>query len=156
MTSRLLIWLLCAGALVLACGPHARHNESSASTTDARPATPVPDDRALATSANVKVEHGVAFSLHVTNLADHAVELDFPSGQTHDFVVIDSLGREVWRWSDGRLFTQAFQNRLLDTKETATYEEHWDGRGRRGHFTAIALLKSSNHPVEERVSFTLP
>lgn len=160
MTSRLLIWLLCAGALALACGPHARHNESAASTTDARPDRPpaaaASDPRVLATSANVAVNKGVAFTLHVTNVADHAVELDFPSGQTHDFVVIDSLGREVWRWSDGRLFTQAFQNKFLDSKETATYAERWDGRGRRGRFTAIALLKSSNHPVEERISFTLP
>lgn len=159
MSSRLVIWLLCAGALALACGPHARHNESAASTTDAKPAeprAPASDEHPLATSANVAVKNGVALSIHVTNLSDHAVELDFPSGQTHDFVVVDSLGREVWRWSDGRMFTQALQNKLLDSRETVTYAEHWDGRGRTGRFTAIALLKSSNHPVEERVSFTLP
>lgn len=160
MTSRLLIWLLCAGALVLACGPHARHNETAASTPDARPDRPAlkphAGDSALSTSASVSVDDGVAFTLHVTNIAGHAVELRFPSGQTHDFVVVDSLGREVWRWSDGRMFTQALRNKLLDDQETVTYAERWDGRGRKGHFTAIALLKSSNHPIEERVAFTLP
>jgi hypothetical protein len=159
MTSRLVIWFLCAGALAVACGPHARHNESAASTTDARP-TPArtgPDDgRVLAASANVAVHDGVQFTLHVTNLSDHAIELNFPSGQTHDFVVVDSVGREVWRWSDGRMFTQALQNKLLDSKETVTYEERWPGKGRKGHFTAVALLKSSNHPVEERIAFTMP
>lgn len=158
MSSRPVIWLLCAGALALACGPHS-HNESAASTTDARPEQAAPTQDAtggLASSANVRVNHGIDFALHVSNLEDHAVELDFPSGQTHDFVVVDSLGREVWRWSNGRMFTQTFQNKLLGSRETVTYQEHWDGKRRRGRFTAVALLKSSNHPVEERVTFTLP
>ena len=80
ITSRLIIWLLCAGALVLACGPHAHHNESSASAADApppaRPEAPPADGQVLATSANVAVGESVALSLHVTNLADHSVELD--------------------------------------------------------------------------------
>ena len=161
ITSRLLIWLLCAGALILACGPRAHHNESVASTTtDAPPPAPRPStaagDRVLATSANVSVNDGVSLSLHVTNVADHSLELDFPNGQTHDFVVFDSAGREVWRWSTGRMFTQALQNKLLSSSETVTYEEKWKAHGRRGTFTAVAILRSSNYPVEEKVAFTLP
>jgi hypothetical protein len=160
MTSRPLIWLLCAGALVLVVGPYAHRNESSASTNDARPARKAEDPsaggKALATSANVSVSNGVAFTLHVTNVTDHSVELTFPSGQAYDFIVVDSVGRELWRWSQGRMFTQALKNRFLDSKETVTYQEQWDGAGRSGHFTAIALLKSSNYPVEQRVEFSLP
>ena len=62
----------------------------------------------------------MSLSLHVTNVADHSLELDFPNGQTHDFVVFDSAGREVWRWSTGRMFTQALQNKLLSSSETVT------------------------------------
>ena len=157
MSSRFVIWLLCAGAVAIACSPHARHNESAAGTTSEPPASPAPADaRLLAASANVRVNDGVHLTLHVTNVSDHSVELDFPTGQTHDFVVVDSLGREVWRWSDGRMFTQALRNTFLGANETATYATRWGGKGRRGRFTAVALLKSSNHPVEERVPFTLP
>lgn len=156
MSSRFLIWILCAGALVLACGPHVRHNESAASTTDAPPQAPRRDGRVLATSANVSVKNGVTFTLHVTNLTDGALELTFPNGQTHDFVVLDTLGREVWRWSRDRMFTQALQNKMLGAKQTTSYEERWDAAGRVGKFTAVAMLKSSNHPVEERVEFSLP
>jgi hypothetical protein len=161
MSSRILIWILCAGALVLACGPHVRHNESAASTTDAPP-QPSPseasprDGRTLATSANVSVKDGITLTLHVTNLAEHALELTFPNGQTHDFVVLDSAGREAWRWSSDRMFTQALQNRMLGAKQTMSYEERWDAGGRTGKFTAVATLRSSNHPVEERVEFSLP
>jgi len=160
ITSRLIIWLLCAGALVLACGPHARHNESAASAADAPPApkpkAPPADGQVLATSANVSVSESVALSLHVTNLADHSVELDFPNGQTHDFVVLDSSGHELWRWSKGRMFTQALQNKLLGSTETVTYEEQWNPHGLHGDFTLVAILRSSNFPKEGKVGFRVP
>jgi hypothetical protein len=160
ITSRLILWLLCAGALVLACGPHTHHNESAANAADAppapKPAVPAVDGQILATSANVSVSRGVALSLHVTNVADHSVEIDFPNGQTHDFVVLDSAGHELWRWSNGRMFTQAVQNKLLGSTETVTYEEQWKPQGLHGDFTLVAILRSSNFPKEERVGFRVP
>ncbi|HEX5436033.1 MAG TPA: BsuPI-related putative proteinase inhibitor [Gemmatimonadaceae bacterium] len=158
MTSRLLIWLLSAGAITLALGPLAHYGESAASaivveTPHHHSSAPRP---VLATSLQLAVSHGVAFTLHVTNTSDSHVEINFPDGQTHDFVVLDSTGHQVWRWSNGHLFTQTLQNKLLNAKESVTYEEHWQPAGRHGRFTAVAILKSSNHPVEERVQFVLP
>lgn len=83
------------------------------------------------------------------------VELRFPSGKTHDFYVQDVSGREVWRWSSSRMFTQGIQNKLVKSKETATYTEGWDARDYHGRFTAVAVLPSVNHPIEERVEFEL-
>ena len=68
---------------------------------------------------DVKFERdGMRFALRVTNETKKHVELSFPSGQTHEFVVVDSVGREVWRWSSTRLFTQAVQNKLLGSGES--------------------------------------
>ncbi len=85
-----------------------------------------------------------------------SVEIDFPNGQTHDFVVLDSSGHELWRWSNGRMFTQALQNKLLGSTETVTYEEQWNPHGLHGDFTLVAILRSSNFPKEERVGFRVP
>ena len=160
MTSRVVIWLLSAGAIGLALGPLAHHGESAASTiADAPPARPRANAGAhpeIATTLELTVKKDVSFTLHVTNTSDSHVEIDFPNGQTHDFIVFDSLGREVWRWSNGRMFTQTVRNKLLAGKETVTYEEHWMPGNRHGQYTAVARLESSNHPVEERVQFTLP
>jgi hypothetical protein len=98
----------------------------------------------------------VKFALQVTNLAPHSVELNFPNGQTHEFVVLDTLGREVWRSSTGKMFTQALQNRNVDENETLSFREEWEPRGYHGRYTALAKLRSSNHPVEERIDFVLP
>lgn len=123
-----------------------------------RKTKPKPEDLArqpLASSLDVAVgkARDVRFALHVTNRADKSIELMFPSGQTHDFVVTDESGREVWRFGDGRMFTQALQSKLLGGEETTTYEETWQPGTRTGHFTVVATLHSSSHAVEQVAQF---
>ncbi len=110
----------------------------------------------LATSLDVSVRDGVTLALHVTNTAASRIELRFSSGQTYDFSVLDAAGREVWRWSADRMFTQALQIKSHDAAETLTVQERWDSEGRTGRFTAVGTLRSSNYPVEQRVEFSLP
>jgi hypothetical protein len=152
MRSRLLALLLCAGALVLACGPRAHSNETSVTASH----TSDSSGKVLATSLNVSVERGVQFAFHVTNNSEKGIELRFPSSQTHDFVVLDSVGREVWRWAGERMFTSAMQTRMLGARETMKVEEDWDPAGKKGKFTVVAKLTSGNHPLEERAEFALP
>jgi hypothetical protein len=163
--SRISIALLCAGAFAFACGP--RSHSEAASTAALTTAAPVVLQGGLARSSHVsaklasnlevKIEDdGVKFALRVTNESKKHIELTFPNGQTHDFVVIDSLGREMWRWGAARLFTQSVQNKLLGGGETLSVNEKWERPARHGKYTAIATLHSSNFPVEERVEFVLP
>ena len=84
------------------------------------------------------------------------LELRFPDGQTHDFVVKDFAGKEVWRWSTGRMFTSAMRSETLKGKEDTIYAESWSSKGQHGSFTAVAILKSNNFPVETSVQFVLP
>lgn len=149
MPTRFIPLVVLSAALAFACGPRARSNEATAHAKGT-PGHPV------VSSLDVRVDGGVSFALHVTNQASKSLELTFPDGQTHDIVVIDGVGREVWRWSQGRLFTQALQNRVIAHSETVSYEGEWSPRDTHGTFTAVASLRSENHPVEQRVQFTLP
>jgi len=97
----------------------------------------------------------VGFAIEVTNDSPKRVELSFPDGRTHDFVVLDTAGREVWRWSEGRMFTQAMQNRLLDAHDSAVYRERW-APPTPGRYTLVAQLRSENYPLQQRVEFALP
>jgi len=109
----------------------------------------------IAASLDVKVGDEVKFSFHVTNSSAKRVELRFPSGQTHDLVVLDVQGREVWRWSQGRLFTQSMQNKVLAASDTLTFTETWHP-GNPGTYTVVASLLSQNYPTEQRAEFSLP
>jgi hypothetical protein len=94
----------------------------------------------------------VRFNLSVANTSPKNVEVNFASGQSYDFVVVDSVGREVWRWSTDRIFTQSVRNKLLGKGEAIEASEKWSP-AKPGKFTAIAQLTSSNYPVEKKVVF---
>lgn len=110
---------------------------------------------AVASALDVRVADGVHFALHVMNEGDRKVELNFPSGMTHDIAVLDEHGRQVWRWSDGRLFTAAYQNKVLRSDDTLSFSESWSAPAP-GRYTAVARLVSQNYPMEQRVSFAIP
>lgn len=164
--------LLAAAAIVYACAPRSNASETTVATVAASPnRDSAPTTRAgrkaladsiakepLAASLDVSVSGAteVRFALHVTNRADKHVELMFPSGQTHEFIVQDATGKEVWRWSEGRMFTQALQSKLLSGSETATYQEAWKPAARAGRYTVVASLNSTNHQVRQVAEFTLP
>ena len=112
-------------------------------------------DVAVARTKDARVGE-VRFQLHVTNRADKNVELMFPSGQTHEFAVTDETGHEVWRWSEGRMFTQALQSKLLAGAGTATYTETWQPGTRTGRFTVVATLRSTSHTVLQTAEFVIP
>jgi hypothetical protein len=177
MNTRLIISLLCAGALAFACGPRSRSRApvalaSALPTTESTPVAPAPAihirrrDAAtpkaqvkLASKLDVAVApNEVRFALVVTNIGDKHAELNFPSGQSYDFVVVDSVGREVWRWARGRMFTQSVQNQQLGVRDAMRVSEKWTpakAKAKPGRYTAIAMLNSTNYPVEERVDFVL-
>jgi hypothetical protein len=168
MNTRLIISLLCAGALAFACGPRS-HSEAPAAIVSATPAqSAAPIERTSRASrvskppAQVKLDsrlkvdvakQQVRFALDVRNVSKKHAELDFPSGQSYDFVVVDSTGREVWHWSSSRMFTSAMQNKQLDAGQTMEVSEAWQPPAAAGRYVAIATLKSSNYPVEQRAEF---
>lgn len=153
MYSRLIAPLLCASALVFACGPLSRSGE----VTPAEPAVTDTSSEELTASLDVGVGSEVEFALRVTNATGKRLELSFPDGKTHDVAVLDAEGREVWRWSRERMFTSVVQTKLLGAGETTSYSERWSPPdGASGSYTVVASLNSSNVPLELRHGFTLP
>ena len=163
-----LIPLLCLGAVAFACGPRA-HSEASLATmslAEAVRSTPKPQKAKpkrqdsgvtkIAPSFAVQVDGStLRFTLEVTNVGRKNVELTFPDGQTHDFAVLDGAGREVYRWSADRMFTQSVQNRTIEGGETLHIAEHATPTLPPGSYVAVATLRSTNFPEQERVAFEL-
>jgi hypothetical protein len=148
MLSRIIVPLLAAAVLMFACGPR-----TPSPVAGVRP--PVGGQKGVTSHVMVDTARGVVrFAIEVANDSRKRVELNFPDGRTHDFVVLNEAGREVWRWSAGRLFTQAMQNRLLDVNDSVVYDERWSPPSP-GHYTLVASLRSENYPVQQRVEFAL-
>ena len=169
MDRRLAFPLVVAAGLVYACGPHPRATSArtadAAAPTAAGGAQAVPARRAAhraapdtsAIGATLRVEHAgpeVRFALTLVNGADHRVEIRFPDGRTREFTVYDEIGREVWRWSAGRLFTQMIQNRLLGAGDSTTIAERWTPSAP-GRYRVVAVLRSSDHPLTRSAEFVV-
>lgn len=175
MSSRILIPFLCVAAVIFACGPRtnneaatlagdsvelahsqrlvlAQLGEAQSARSNAR------DSSGLAAELYVRTTGTeITFALHVVNDTKKGVELTFPTGQTHDFTVVDSIGREMWRWSRGRMFTQALRNKFLDRGESLELVESMktDKPLPAGRYVARAQLTSQNYPITREAQFTV-
>ena len=68
--------------------------------------------------------------LTITNTGG-PVDVMFTSGQLYDFW-IEKGDQVLWKWSEGRMFTQAIIKRTLKSGEVVTYTDRWDGKDRDG------------------------
>jgi hypothetical protein len=171
MNLRLPVSVVFVGTLAYACGPSTRSDVSAERATIApqgvalasmgggmRPTNTV-EKRLKSTSETLAMRFEVVsegadvrFQLHVVNTSPRNVEVNFPSGQAYDFIVVDSVGREVWRWAEGRAFTQSVQNKLLGKGKSIDVTERWSP-AKSGRFTAIAVLNRSRDPIEQKLAF---
>jgi len=157
LDNRLILPLLCAASVAFAAAPSFSHDEKSIATAkryDAEMSVPIVTTFDITRPKDDADK--LRFTLNVRNNTSKMLELRFPDGQTHDFVVKDFAGKEVWRWSKGRMFTSAMRSETLKGKEDTIYAESWSSKGQHGSFTAVATLRSNNFPVETSVQFVLP
>lgn len=95
----------------------------------------------------------VSFEFTVVNGGTDPVELTFRSGKIADIAVYAD-GGPVWRWSDGRMFTQALRTDSLAPGESFTHAAEWVDP-EPGEYTAEATLEATNHELPTRRAFVV-
>lgn len=171
MDRRILIPVLAAAGVVFAFGPlphfgsglpvhparlgHAAVPARATTHHAHRPAGAPEVDGTLAVAPHADAAGTeVRFAFAVVNASDKRLEVDFPDGRTRDFAVYDSAGRELWRASRGRLYTQLVQNTLLSAGDSVVYKAEWRAPAP-GRYAVVAELRSTNHPVVRRGDFVV-
>ena len=156
MDNRIILPLLCAASAVAFAAAPSSHNEKPVAVKHTATEMAAPIVTTFDITRPKEDADKLKFTLSVRNNTTKMLELRFPDGQTHDFVVKDFAGKEVWRWSQGRMFTSAMRSETLKGKGETAFEESWNTNGQHGSFTAVAILRSNNFPVETSVQFMLP
>lgn len=85
----------------------------------------------------------IEFFLTVSNNSDNAVILNFSSGLQYDFYIKSSSNVEVWRWSDGKVFTQAQTEITVPAHDTVHVSETWNQELAGGENIAIGRYTAS-------------
>ena len=104
-------------------------------------------------SLDLSVDDTVQFTFTVRNDGDEPAELAFSDALEADFVVVDGE-REVWRFSDGRMFAQMIGSESIPPDGTATYEASWEDP-ESGEYAAVATLEARDRDCEARTSFSV-
>jgi len=111
-------------------------------------------------SDKVTLEKPLNINLVVENTGTKPHDLTFNSGQKYDFTIIDEAGREVWRWSDGLMFTQAIITETIEPGERIEYVAEWtltDSEGNKvepGDYGVIAkVMANETKDVEVAADF---
>lgn len=96
-------------------------------------------------------EQDVTFVFRVENVGETAVDLRFRTGKVADVEVYEAHGEggnPVWRWSDGRMFTQAIQEHSLDSGAAVEEEFTWSDPPS-GEYVARGILAAETHAEAE-------
>lgn len=111
----------------------------------------------MAFESSVVVQQGddhVEFALEVENKADSPATLTFRSGLSADFAVLDDNDDEIWRASDGMMYTQALRPEPFDAGETKVYPAAWQD-AKPGTYTVVATLEVQEKDIEARAEFSV-
>ena len=74
--------------------------------------------------SRVKRGQAVRLTIRLVNNAGTPAKLTFPSSQKYDFW-ITSGGREIWRWSSGRMFAQEVARQEIGGQTGIVFSESW-------------------------------
>jgi intracellular proteinase inhibitor BsuPI len=93
--------------------------------------------------------------LVVTNRSSEAATITFSSGQNGN-VVLEQGGREIYRWSSGKFFTQAVRPVSLDPGASETYRLEEERLGvEAGRYRLVASLNADPAPAPARRDVTV-
>jgi len=90
--------------------------------------------------SEVKLGRPVRLTLGLQNVSGQAQTLRFSSGRKYDFWATRN-GRETWRWSSDRVFTQAEQSQQLPGQTGTHFSESWTPDAA-GNYRVMASLEA--------------
>lgn len=96
--------------------------------------------------------------LVVKNPTARPIKMTFRSGMTHDFALIDARGRQVWRASDGQIYTQAIREETLAAGQTLIYQSTLPANLNAGQYTVRAYFPpaGTNQVAAARLEISRP
>ncbi|MFG6120401.1 BsuPI-related putative proteinase inhibitor [Thalassobacillus sp. B23F22_16] len=99
----------------------------------------------LALHSEIKPENNkVHFQFSLENQGDEAYELGFTSGQKYEIVVKNDADEEVYRFSEGQMFTQALETKTLEPGDSLSFEEVWLDGVEPGDYNAAISIEANS------------
>lgn len=72
------------------------------------------------------IDHQAKIAITLTNHSNEIKKLEFPTSQKYEIIITDENNQEVYRYSEGKMFTQALEYAIIKQGESIKWEEIWD------------------------------
>lgn len=99
------------------------------------------------------------FIITLINHTNELKKLEFPTNQKYEIIVKDESDREVYRYSEGKMFTQAIEIALIKQGEKIEWHEMWefsDGNSKPGKYVAeVSIVANENKQLVKKLPFTI-
>ncbi|MFC0524807.1 BsuPI-related putative proteinase inhibitor [Pontibacillus salicampi] len=79
------------------------------------------------------LESQATFNASLSNQSDKDVTISFRSGQKAEMIVTNQQGEEVFKSSEGKMFTQAVEEETIPPNDIWEMEEQWDYTNKEGN-----------------------
>ncbi|KHF38435.1 BsuPI-related putative proteinase inhibitor [Halalkalibacter okhensis] len=112
------IWLLSVLMFLSACGQGANAPLSNGEGDEE-----LEDSNWLFSVETDQLSNELVVKLAVTNNQEEASSIDFSSGQKYELVLLDENGSEVYRYSEGKMFTMALVHETFEPNDSKEFEE---------------------------------
>ena len=95
----------------------------------------------------------VFMEFRLFNYTNSPIGLQYTSSQRFDFVIRDKDDREIWRWSNDKMFAQRISEKVLgpQNREMA-FETRFGGRLEKGSYKLTGISTAKNYPASATVS----
>jgi len=104
--------------------------------------------------AEYAIGEQVRVSLDVLNLGPNPVKLNFNSAQRYEFIVLKD-DKEVWRWSNNKMFAMVLGSLVLKPNEKRSYTEALETAGMvPGNYDLVGII-TSRPPLKATCKFTI-
>jgi hypothetical protein len=121
---RIVLFLLLSFVALSGCGGE-QHGEA-AEETGSNGKHSQEESNAIVTKLEVsKQNDAIVFHLRVENHHNERVKLVFSSGKTYEMIVKNEQGTTVYDSSQGKMYTQAFQEKTIEAGEEISWEDTW-------------------------------
>lgn len=93
------------------------------------------------------IDYQAEFMITLTNKSKEMKKLEFPTSQKYEIIITDENEQEVYRYSAGKMFTQAIEYALIKPEESMQWEEIWEfkqGDIKPGKYNVNILIKAHN------------
>jgi hypothetical protein len=93
-------------------------------------------------------EQPVNIEFCVFNRTGEEITLYFRNAQRYDFTIEDEEGKEVWRWSEGRMFAQMLGEEVLGPANTEIiYKVEYKDKLNPGYYKVTGFFVAQDRPM---------